>query len=191
MPITLAKLFSDEVTTPVTYKGHEIDVRWYPSRYTGAMRDLGYEILLTVEDDTGEIITLRDRVNALRAEADTIEDDDRDAAEAKRAEAAKVENAALKRIVNLDWRQRKMVRENLSKLLAGWDVLDDDGKPIPTDLETLRTLPDEFLGFVFGQLLSENEADPTKAPPSDGASETEKPSAASPTGTPSSKRRKR
>lgn len=39
--------------------------------------------------------------------------------------------------------------EALDVLLLKWDLTDDDGEPLPINVETLRTLPGEFLGRVM------------------------------------------
>lgn len=37
----------------------------------------------------------------------------------------------------------------LSQMLVSWEVLDDSGEPIGTDIDTIKSLPYVFIGAVF------------------------------------------
>ena len=60
----------------------------------------------------------------------------------------------------------KAVVEVLSGLLRGWDLLDDDGTPIPTTTERLMVLPKNFLLEVLGSLSSASSPKAESEPPS-------------------------
>jgi hypothetical protein len=60
----------------------------------------------------------------------------------------------------------KAVVEVLAGLLKGWDLLDDDGTPIPTTTERLMVLPKSFLLDVMRSLSSASSPKATSEPPS-------------------------
>ncbi|MHB8398429.1 MAG: hypothetical protein ACYDCI_05770 [Candidatus Limnocylindrales bacterium] len=141
MPITLEKLLSPKVTTPVEFLGETIDVTWAPFRYTGEMQELAERLS---DEETAE----SEAIAELRAEG---KDDE-----------------AQSRQIRLDHRDKRSLREVLSRLLVSWEVF-EGRKRLPTDLATLNRLPDVFLTVVFLSLGRENQPDPQTAPNSDGS----------------------
>jgi len=191
MPITLAKLFSPTATVSFPFLGETVNVVWAPFRYTGEMQELADRIAAEQAVDTDEIARLRASATDKFEEAARLEQADSpdpEAIAALRTEAAAALLEADASEVRLDHRDKAAVREVLSKLLVSWDVLDEAGKPIGTDVDTLARLPDVFNRTVFFSLSQENVPDPTKAPPSDEPSSS-KTATPSPTGSPSSRRR--
>lgn len=47
--------------------------------------------------------------------------------------------------------------EALAGLLVSWDVLGDDGDPLPIDRPTLRSLPARFLTAIFEAIKADQE----------------------------------
>ena len=43
----------------------------------------------------------------------------------------------------------------LSRALAGWDLLDDDGQPLPILESELMELPGDFLAAIYNQIMSD------------------------------------
>ncbi len=66
--------------------------------------------------------------------------------------------------------QTAVLVEVLSRLLAGWDLTEDDGSPVPTSVERLRDLPTAFLWAVYGGLSAEAAPKAPVDPPSDAGS---------------------
>lgn len=190
MPITLAKLFSETATVSFPFMGETVNVTWAPHRYTGKMQDLYDETAIAGETNDDAIAAMRAELEEanrdLAALAEAEEDADEEALEAKRREVASLTRKLNATIRRNEANARALVREALSTLLVTWDVLDDAGKPLPTDVATLSTLPPAFLWAVFGALGGENEADPPNAPSSEDSSSTARGSAPSPSGTSSS-----
>ena len=80
--------------------------------------------------------------------------------------------------------QNAQVRSLLLPLLVEWDVLGDDGEPIPITDESLRQIPPPINLAFFLALAEGNQPDPQKAPTSESSTATEPTSSApSPTGT--------
>lgn len=52
--------------------------------------------------------------------------------------------------------------ELLADVVVGWDLLDDDGRPLPTDYATLSGMPSALLMAVMHALGQERNANPTK-----------------------------
>lgn len=52
--------------------------------------------------------------------------------------------------------------ELLADVLVGWDLLDDDGRPFPTDAATLGGLPSSLLMATMRALGEQQAADPTR-----------------------------
>jgi hypothetical protein len=73
--------------------------------------------------------------------------------------------------------------EVVSMLLVEWDVLDENGTAIPTDLETCRTLPTEFLSAIVVAIVDDNRAGREDRKNSGGGSARRASSAKSRTGT--------
>lgn len=51
------------------------------------------------------------------------------------------------------------VAVQLSKVLVWWDLLDDKGKRLPTDLATMRSLPVNFLLKVMDDVTEDSKVD--------------------------------
>ena len=56
-------------------------------------------------------------------------------------------------IITPEWEQKYKgkpdgVYQQASEIIEEWDVQGDDGKPFPTDLDSLKTLPVEFIGHI-------------------------------------------
>lgn len=52
----------------------------------------------------------------------------------------------------------------IAGLLVSWDVLDDDGKPLPINAETLADLPMGFIESLIGEVAKDSRVNPqTKA----------------------------
>jgi hypothetical protein len=185
MPLTLKKLMSLSLPASFPFMGDTVNMTYSPARYTGEMQDLAAALVNENDDTREEIERLRERAEELASEAKALEEGS-DEAKALRDEAETLYDRIGTLEVALDSRQRTMIREHLATLLLSWDVLGDDGKPLPTDIATLKTLPDFFLRIAYLNLRAENSADPQKAPSSENESSTEKGSAPSLTGTGSS-----
>jgi len=52
-----------------------------------------------------------------------------------------------------------------ARILASWDVMDDDGQPLPITLDTLMVMPAKFLGAIMKALQ-----DDTTVPKESGGS---------------------
>lgn len=141
MPITLEKLFSPTVDTSFDFLGETVHVTWAPFRYTGEMQAFAEKL---GDDERAEQLAIAE----LRADGH--------------------EEEASAREVALDYSDKRALRQMLSVLLVGWDVMDGK-KQVKTDLATLNTLPDVFLRVVFLSLAQANQPDPPKAPNSEGA----------------------
>lgn len=77
--------------------------------------------------------------------------------------------------------------ENLLKpIIVEWDLLDDDGNPLPTSREGLHQLPIEFIGELISVLSESARVDPEEGKASSGTSEVTEQSVSSPIGTSSS-----
>jgi hypothetical protein len=61
---------------------------------------------------------------------------------------------------------------NLSTLVVEWDLLDDDGKPIPTTPESLRGVSLQVLNIAVETINADMLPDPTPAATSNGSSPT-------------------
>jgi len=201
MPLTLEKLFSKTATVSFPYEDETVHVTWAPARYTGVMQDRADEIQGQIAESQEEIGVIVDRARiaeeAMAAMADVPGPDGKPVASPEKVAvavaAADLRAQADRAEFSLSRKSWAGLRETLAKLLVTWDVLGEDGKPIPTDEETLRGLPDGFLMLVFLSLTNENQLDPQKAPTSEPPSVTAKAkaSAPSPTGTATSKPRGR
>lgn len=161
MPLQLADLFRDTLTTRVEFNAGDIDVVWAPARYTGEMADL--------------VETLNDEESATLVRVAELEADD------KADQAARL-------VVRANRQTARNVARLLSQLIVSWDLMDGK-KPHPTDVAGLAKLPDMVLLAVFTSLSQANELDPPKAASSNGTSAQAVNSARSPRGTRSSARR--
>lgn len=192
MPITLEKLFSGTRTISFTFMGEDVRVTYAPLRYTGEMQELAQKAMSESGDARDEIALLREQAEAVATEAIALEEAGEAAGEGpgagadKRLEASQLYEKIASQEIQLDTREKALIRSSLAALVTTWDVLGADGKPIPTDIGTLKTLPDVFLRLVYLHLADENSADPPKAPTSETDSSTEKGSAPSLSGTNSS-----
>lgn len=162
MPITLEKLLSPTAETSFEFMGETVNVTFAPMRYTGEMQDFAERLS---EEEEG----VQAKVAELRAEAETVLADAGKGTEAQAIAAARAaeltgEASALEQ--KMDLADRKALRDLLSKLLVGWDVM-EGRKPLKTDRDTLDRLPDIFLRFVYISLARENQPDPPKAPTSE------------------------
>lgn len=191
MPITLAKLFSPTATVSFPFLGETVNVTWAPFKYTGEMQELAEKMVAEDETDKAEIAALRTEGDEATAEAARLLAFGEGTPEflgaaVHQAKAVAAYDALNKRELRLDSRDKQYLRESVSRLVVTWDVLGEDRKPIPTDLATLKTLPDFFIRTVFVSLSNESQTDPLSALESDEPSPTGKISARSRTGTSSS-----
>lgn len=187
MPITLEKLFSPTAPSSFPFLGEIVHVTWAPFRWTGEMQELAERLSDESAVEKAAIAALKEEAEAIEAEAVAlVVEVDLPKALDLRARASALTDEAMTRELRLDTQDKTNMRDFLVTLLVTWDVLDDAGKPLPTDKATLRTLPTPFLQAVFTSLSMESQPDPQKAPESVEPSNTEKISAPSPTGTPSS-----
>ena len=58
----------------------------------------------------------------------------------------------------------------LDGMLVSWDVLEDDGKPMPVTVENLRRLPVNFLAEVANTITEDMRPNAVTASPSKGGS---------------------
>lgn len=158
MPLTLDKLFGKTADSFLTWDDEVVHLVWAPRRYTGEMDELFQHLAQEDAEHDEEIAEL------LAAN---------DANGAAKVEAAKGRASA------------RLARESLAELLVSWDLMGSDNKPYPTDLASLKKLPDGFVTNAFVALGEDNQVDPTKAPSSDDGLETPS-SAPDPAGTSSS-----
>lgn len=56
----------------------------------------------------------------------------------------------------------------LAEILVGWDVLDEEGQPLPVTVEWLEMLPQDFLSEMIAALITDGRANPTKGENSPG-----------------------
>jgi hypothetical protein len=161
MPLSLDKLFSKTLTATLLWDGETVSIEWAPARYTGEMDDLVDEY---AEEENADKV----KIAELRAAGDRTGAD------------------ALQRRINR--RNTQRVREYLAALIVTWDVMDGD-VPYPTDIASLKKLPDVFLLECFRTLGEENQPDPPKARDSDDTSVPKASSARSQRGTRSSRAR--
>lgn len=63
--------------------------------------------------------------------------------------------------------QNAVLLDFLLAILVDWDVLDDDGKPIPIDAENLRLIPPMVRLEFVAALGKANAPDPQQAPTSE------------------------
>lgn len=59
-------------------------------------------------------------------------------------------------MITNEWEEKYRNKEDgifhqVNDLVVKWDVTDDKGKALPTDLDTLKTLPIEFLAYLVRQ----------------------------------------
>ncbi len=52
-------------------------------------------------------------------------------------------------------RTSEAVVQMLSTMLVKWDLLGDDGEPLPFDAATLRDVPTEILGFAITAIMED------------------------------------
>lgn len=187
MPITLTKLFSPTAAFSFPYLGETVNITWAPFRWTGEMQELAERTSDESEANRAEITKLREKADGLEAEAEALKDDP-DAAAPILAEASALRDEIMGAEVKLDTRDKARMREMLLVLLVGWDVLGEDGKPIEISGDQLKKLPTPFLLTMFLSFGKESAEDPPNAPLSGDASNTERPSARSRTGSSSSTR---
>jgi hypothetical protein len=54
----------------------------------------------------------------------------------------------------------------LTEMIVAWDVLGNDGKPLPVTVEWLGQLPQDFLSALLKTMFDDGRPDPTKGEPS-------------------------
>lgn len=214
MPITLEKLFSPQITTTFPFLGDDVTIVFAPWKWTAEMQEIAEATVASGEAEEADIAAAKDRARILFAEAEATEPTEPEVANATDAEAAtviaqRVEAAKDLRVraatilgevgsreLHLSGVQVGSYRRFLGELLVSWDVLGEDGKPIPTDEATMKRLPTTFIISVFNAITAESQPDPTNAPPSGKPSDTgtepvREISAQSPTGIRTSSQRAR
>lgn len=55
--------------------------------------------------------------------------------------------------------QVEIMAEMLSGFIAGWDILGDDDKPIPVNVETLKAMPYRLIMLIMDAIRSDTEAE--------------------------------
>jgi hypothetical protein len=76
----------------------------------------------------------------------------------------------------------KIIPLMLEPVLVGWDILNEDGTPLPCDAAGIRILPLEFVGALFNRIQDASQPDPTTPQPSEDSSQREGSLVMSPTG---------
>jgi hypothetical protein len=126
VPLTLGKLAGKTATASFEYAGETVTFRYHPSRYTPAL-------LSQLVDVAGLADYTPDKINAKLA-----------------AEGP----GALGGLAG----SMDAIADVLATLLepGGWDLTDEaTGAPYPTDRESLRQLPFDFLAEVLGAVSDE------------------------------------
>jgi hypothetical protein len=186
MPITLEKLFSPTAEFEIEFLGETIKVSWQPWRYTAEMQELAEKLTGENAEQRAEVVELAELVEQQTAQADRLEEAGADPDEVARlrVEAEKGADEITSRQLVMATQYSDTIRKMLASLVVDWDVLDENGQPVPTTEAQMKRLPTRFLMAVWNGMTAESQPDPTKEARSNGASNTEKGSAKrSPSGT--------
>lgn len=127
MPLKLADLGKTTREATFTYEGSTVHIKYRPSALTAR-----------VQMSSASLVTLgREFVGS---------DDDPD--EIKRERLISAAESVLEALGDYT--------EVLSKMVADWDVLGEDGKPIPVTPSVIRDLPLDFVYEMFGAIMRAN-----------------------------------
>lgn len=143
MPIRLSDIYKDSKTVGFEYDGETVTVEYRHNALTPVMR-----IKLAAGSDY-----IRSRRNAhLQPETQKPARHSKKPAPAVQVEA---------------WWQDALAESQeylstLAGLLVAWDVLDDDGQPLPVTVEWLEKMPTSFINAVSTAMLMDGLPNPRK-----------------------------
>lgn len=127
MPLKLADLGKTTRDATFTYEGSTVHLKYRPSALTAR-----------VQMSSASLVTLG------REFAGSEDDPD----DVKRDRLISAAESVLEALGDYT--------EVLTKMVAEWDVLGEDGKPIPISAEVIRDLPLDFVYEMFGAIMKAN-----------------------------------
>lgn len=127
MPLKLADLGKTTRDATFTYEGSTVHLKYRPSALTAR-----------VQMSSASLVTLG------REFAGSEDDPD----DVKRDRLISAAESVLEALGDYT--------EVLSTMVAEWDVLGEDGKPIPISAEVIRDLPLDFVYEMFGAIMKAN-----------------------------------
>lgn len=139
MPIRLADIYKDSKTVTFEYEGSEVTVEYRHKKLTPVNRV------------------------ALMAGSEFFQE---------RKPATKPGKGKKPQETGLSWRDVMDGNERfyglVAEIIVSWDVLDEEGQPLPVTVEWLGMLPQDFLSGMIVALIADGRANPTKGENSPG-----------------------